>query len=846
MVEQRRVVSIISLVIFIIFSIILYLGLVRHNRIAAQAIELADENIDTTINLVEKFSFAPYTARIISMLGSSPGAVQAFAEQDKQQLYKLVRKRFQSLLKESQYFNGMTFYLPDGSCFLQLSRQNPTLDAEHSHETCRITKLNNAQTSGYEIIADGPMFKVVQPVFFQDTYIGSFELLVHIHQIIDVLQKQIKQPVTSFFLDSEWQNYKKGAQAQRIYFGKNVLITHNQPIYQKLPSDFKLELDNQQITINDQIFIAHTHKTFNNFQGKHIGGLLLLQDISNAVQQKNSFIIKVVLAAAFLYILSFFIIYLYFQRIISSVVKKGKEKEESEKRAVNESLYLQSILNSSVDTAICATDSKLRINYFNPEAERIFNMPAKQVMGKTVIDIHKSIGLGKTTRFHEVMHMVKELGSHHFILKPGGKLNRIIDTRISAIFNQEKQFSGYILLGHDVTEKMKIEAEHKLLKEQVIKSQKMESLGLMVGGVAHDLNNILLGVIAYPEILLKEIPPQSELYEPIKNIRDSGKRAAAIVADLLTLARGIAAPKEPRNLNALIIDYVNSAEGKTLLNRFQNVQCKLDLDNDLLNTVCSDVHIRKVMMNLIINGLEAIVDQGTVTIKTQNLYVDTPVVQNQLLEKGEYVAVSVSDTGHGIDDEDIERIFEPFYTNKVLGKSGTGLGLAVVWGTIAEHNGIINVDSDTSGTTFTFYLPATRDQLELIPDNSKVDDLYGNGESILVIDDEIQQLDICSKMLTHLGYSVKTAASGEEAVEHCKRHTVDLLILDMIMPPGISGRETYEQIISIHPGQKALICSGFSETADVKRVQELGAGQLIKKPYLLRDLGFSVKQILES
>lgn len=843
MLEQKRVLIVVSLIIFFVFSIVLYLGLVRHNRIAVQAIELADENISATINLVQKFSFSPYTARITSMLDSSPDLVQALTQKNKQQLYELVQKRFQSLLKENQYFFGMTFYLADGSSFLRLCRHHPSPNSGPYNRACEVIK-QNSPVSGYRVIPSGPVFMVVQPVFYQNNHIGSIELLIHVHQLIDILQSQIKQPVTSFFLKGEWQNYKQSDKTPCLNFGNSVLVTHNQKIYERLPDDFRLDLDNQQVAIDSQIYIAHIHKSFHNFQGKPIGGILLLQDISNAVQRKNSFIIKVVLGATLLYILSFLVIYASFQRIIKTEVKKGKEKEESQKRAVNESLYLQSILNSSANTAICATDSNLRINYFNPEAERIFNIQAEKVMGQSVIDVHRSIGLGKTNRFSDAMKKVNELGSYHFILKTGGKMGCTIDTRISAILDHEKQFSGYLLLGHDITEKMRIESEHKLLKEKLIKSQKMESIGLMAGGVAHDLNNILSGVITYPEILLKEIPPHSDLYEPIKTIRDSGKRAAAIVADLLTLARGIAAPKIPHNLNSLIIDYVNSAEGKTLFDRFPNVLCKLDLGSDLLNTVCSEVHIRKAVMNLVINGLEAIDDHGTVTIKTQNVSVDTPVIKNQLIKKGDYIAVSITDTGKGINKEDLEQIFEPFYTKKALGKSGTGLGLTVVWNTIQEHNGIITVDSEKSGTTFTFYLPATRDKLELVRESTRIDDLYGNGESILVVDDERQQLEISSKILTLLGYSVTTVVSGEEAIEFCKQHSVDLLILDMVMAPGMSGRETYERIIIHHPGQKALICSGFSETAEIKKIQELGAGQLIKKPYLLRDLGLAVKQIL--
>ena len=212
---------------------------------------------------------------------------------------------------------------------------------------------------------------------------------------------------------------------------------------------------------------------------------------------------------------------------------------------------------------------------------------------------------------------------------------------------------------------------------------------------------------------------------------------------------------------------------------------------------------------------------------------------------GEYVVLGVSDDGSGISPDDLERIFEPFYTKKVMGRSGTGLGLAVVWNVVQDHQGYIDVKSSESGTTFELYFPITRMEVSNKDLSTPVKNLEGKGETILIVDDEESQREISSKMLDALGYKPKAVSSGEEAVEYLKDNSVDLVLLDMIMDPGINGLETYERIKKIHPRQKAIIVSGFAETSKVKKVQMLGAGEYLKKPLTLEKLARAVREELE-
>jgi CheY-like chemotaxis protein len=236
---------------------------------------------------------------------------------------------------------------------------------------------------------------------------------------------------------------------------------------------------------------------------------------------------------------------------------------------------------------------------------------------------------------------------------------------------------------------------------------------------------------------------------------------------------------------------------------------------------------------------------GCVTIKTINQYVDKPIQGYDKIQEGDYVVLSVSDTGEGINAADMKRIFEPFYTKKVMGRSGTGLGLAVVWGTVKDHDGYINVESEEGkGSTFTLYLPVSREELSAETVSVDISEYMGKGESILVVDDVKGQRDLAEEILQKLNYSVTSSSSGEKALSHLKEHKVDLMVLDMIMDPGMDGLDTYKKVLEIHPKQKAIIVSGFSESDRVKAAQALGAGAYVRKPYVIEKLGLAVKKEL--
>jgi len=368
----------------------------------------------------------------------------------------------------------------------------------------------------------------------------------------------------------------------------------------------------------------------------------------------------------------------------------------------------------------------------------------------------------------------------------------------------------------------------------------------LAGGVAHDLNNVLCATVGYPEVLLMDLPKDSPLRDPLLMILDSGKKAAAIVEDLLTLARRGVIVTDYVNLNQISNSYLSSPEYRKLKEFHPHVTTKINLDSDLFNISGSSMHLFKTIMNLVNNAVEAMRLGGEVVISTQNQYIDSPIKGYDNINKGDYAVLQVTDSGIGIASKDIEKIFEPFYTKKTMGRSGTGLGMAVVWGTVKDHNGYIDVQSTQNvGTIFTLYFPVTREEINEQNILYSTEAYKGNGESILVVDDIKEQRKIAAVLLNKLDYVVISVKSGEQAVEYLKDHSADLIVLDMIMEPGMDGFQTYKQILELHPGQKAIITSGFSETTRVKKTQGLGAGEYLKKPYTFEKLGLAVKKELE-
>jgi len=391
--------------------------------------------------------------------------------------------------------------------------------------------------------------------------------------------------------------------------------------------------------------------------------------------------------------------------------------------------------------------------------------------------------------------------------------------------------------------------ERRRLQERLARSEKMEALGLLAGGVAHDLNNILSGIVSYPELLLMDENLSPEMRRAINTIKKSGDQAAAVVKDLMAVSRGAVAKTQPLSLSAVVREYLRSPDFVVMSSNHPDVIIEVCLDEEPALILGSSVHLRKVVANLVTNAFESFgheAKEGRVDVKTFL----RPAHAGQSAgpdgaPDGDAMVLRVVDNGPGIDAEHRERIFEPFFTKKILGRSGTGLGLTVVWNIVKNHDGFIDLASGEEGTSFDLYFPVTADAPLKRSESVPPDQLRGSGQRILVVDDVAAQREIAAALLIRLGYEVATVSSGELAIERLRSEEFDVLLLDMLMEPGLNGRETYEMVLRFRPGQKAVIASGFSQDEEVRKARVLGAGAFIAKPYSLEEVGVALRDVLE-
>ncbi len=493
------------------------------------------------------------------------------------------------------------------------------------------------------------------------------------------------------------------------------------------------------------------------------------------------------------------------------------------------------------------TDAQGMYTYASPKVKDILGYEPSEVLGKTPMMLMPLAEVERVTKimfqyFQEAKPFIafENLNLH----KEGREV--VLETSGVPILDESGNLTGYRGVDRDITERKKAEKEKQILEERLQRAEKMEALGTMAGGIAHDLNNILGVVTGYAELLMMNDNISSSIRSQLENILEGGHKAAAIVDDLLTLARRGVHNRKIINLNKIISEVKQSPEFENLLVYHPFVNVNVDIEPDLLNISGSSIHITKTLFNLILNASEAMSKGGNVAIKTANRYLDKPIQGYDEVREGDYVVLSVSDTGEGIPTADLKRIFEPFYTKKVMGRSGTGLGLAVVWGTVKDHQGYINVQSEEGkGSTFTLYFPVAREEITSDTVAVAVSEYMGCGESILVVDDVKEQRDLATSIFGKLNYNVASVSSGEEAIAYVKEHHVDLMVLDMIMDSGMDGLDTYKSVIELHPQQKAIVVSGFSESNRVHEAQTLGAGTYVKKPYVIEKLGLAVKNELK-
>ena len=392
----------------------------------------------------------------------------------------------------------------------------------------------------------------------------------------------------------------------------------------------------------------------------------------------------------------------------------------------------------------------------------------------------------------------------------------------------------------DITQRKNAEIEKKMLEEQLLRTQKMEAIGTLAGGIAHDFNNILSIIFGFTDLALMDVDSPEKVTNDLEELKKAGLRAKELIKQILTISRQTEQEKQP-----VMISLVVSEALKLLRATIpSSIEIKNDVSSD--STVLADTtQIHQIILNLCTNAYHAMGDKaGKLNVSVKDVLIsEEDIVIGSHLNRGMYVRVEVTDTGHGMNDKVKERIFEPYFTTKKMGE-GTGLGLAVVHGIVESHGGLINVYSEPGvGTSFYIYFPVYGGEPALVEDQNHIQCNMRGAERILFVDDEKIITDIAKDTLTRYGYRINVFSSSINALDEFQNNPngYDLIITDMTMP-GMNGLDLAEKIHELRPEIPVVLCSGYSKLIKLKKIREMGF-QFIAKPIVMSDMIRTIRLI---
>jgi len=505
------------------------------------------------------------------------------------------------------------------------------------------------------------------------------------------------------------------------------------------------------------------------------------------------------------------------------------------KQAAEERIRLATAVEQAAESVIIS-DRRGTIQYVNPAFERLSHFSSKDIVGKN-FRILKSDRHDESF-YREMWKMISAgkawAGRISNRMKDGSL--RQFETTISPIRDKNGVIVSFVSVNRDVTQEVALEA-------QLFQAQKMEAVGTLAGGIAHDFNNLLQVIQGYTEVLQNDVGRNKASFEALQKIHRSAKRGADLTRQLLTFSRKVQSERRPLDLNREV------EQVKKLLEHTipKMIEIELHLSESPAVVSADPIQVEQAIMNLAVNAKDAMPEGGKIVIETERVRLTEQFCKTHLgARPGEYVLLSISDTGHGMNREILEHVFEPFYTTKDVGR-GTGLGLAMVYGIVKNHGGYILCYSEVStGTTFKIYLPAMEQSGKRQKQDEKEDLFKGGDETILLVDDEEYIRDLGVELLTDAGYTVLTANDGEEGLElyRQKQENIDLVILDLVIP-GMGGKKCYEEILKIDPKAKILIVSGYSANGPGKAAIEAGAKGFVGKPFDVSHLLETIREILD-
>jgi PAS domain S-box-containing protein len=531
--------------------------------------------------------------------------------------------------------------------------------------------------------------------------------------------------------------------------------------------------------------------------------------------------------------------------------KEAQESLRAEKETAQHYLDVAAVI-------MLALDPDGRVMMINRKGVDLVGYAEADMIGKDWISMAVPSNNQDDARkeFQEVL-AARDPKGHYFesVLKAKDGQHYLIAWHSIPLQDPDGQLRGTLSSGEDITQRRKSKEREDMLRERLQRSERLESIGLLAGGVAHDLNNMLGPLTSLPLLMIEDIDAvchgdtsaAPRIKDDLMEISSSANRAALTIKDLMALSRSSSSSKDNVSLNNLVNDFVETREFSELKSGHPGMSLDLDLLYPLPQVAASHSHIMRVISNLSRNAIEAMGETGTLSIQTRVVEFDEDAIRHEIIRAGRYVVLTIADTGSGIPEESIGKIFDPFYTSKAMSThSGSGLGLSIVHSIVKDHDGYIDlITGEGQGSRFELFFPVSGAQKT----DSMESMASGGKEKILIVDDDRSQRFVARRVLEKFGYAVTEAENGSEAVrlfEHPGNNPVDydLILMDMVMEPDMDGIAALERIRAVNPQQKAIIVSGYSAMERAEKAQALGAGW-VSKPYDSHTIGKAVRDKLD-
>jgi len=551
---------------------------------------------------------------------------------------------------------------------------------------------------------------------------------------------------------------------------------------------------------------------------------------SQSLNQQNQ-VVKVVLLLSILFTLTALSVWLLVMKQFSRYIRErnlaldrlGAEKERL------------AVTLRSIGDGVIATDTDGKVVLINKIAEQLTGWSQEEAVGKSINEvfhiINEKTGEPCENPVEKVLktNRITDLANHTALISRDGTKRSIADSG-SPIRDKDGQVVGVVLVFRDIT-------DQKKMREQMFRSQKLESIALLAGGIAHDFNNILTALMGNISLAKSQLGIDGKVYELLTSTENASRRASQLTQQLLTFAKGGEPVKETATLATLIKDSANFVLAGS------NVKCSFDIPKDLWTVDIDSGQISQVIQNIVLNAKHAMPAGGTINITCENFINDSRTIPS--LPPGNFVKITIQDHGIGIPEKYLDKIFDPYFTTK---ESGSGLGLAVCYSIIQKHDGYIMVESTPGvGTTFTIYLPASQKKMSPRSDDEQL--LSGKGK-ILIMDDEELVREVSKEIFSSLGYEVEVAKDGDEMIElyqKAKRDgkPFDVVIMDLTIPGGMGGKEAIRKLLEIDPQAKAIVSSGYSNDSVMANYSEYGFKACLVKPYKLEEVSQKLRQLID-